>query len=157
MNFTHRIFNESYNLKDDGEKSVFQKIQSLYKDLDERLHTNHVKSLANPYGEHNDISSVYIELKTHALAFTMEQLSHDTKLKYMMQKTQHPGKWCGTLFNVVLHWYKCIKEYMWLKLIGLPPTQNLCLMQSAVDDVVFLEYMQQNTCRTDSLSYLHVH
>jgi hypothetical protein len=64
-----------------------------------------VKSLANLYGEQNDISSVYIELKTHALAFTMELLSHDKTLKYM-QKTQHPGKWCGTLFNVVLHWYE---------------------------------------------------
>jgi hypothetical protein len=121
------------------------------------LHTNHVKSLANPYGEHNGISSVYtIELKSHALEFTMEQLSHDTMLKYM-QKTQHPGKWCGTLFNVVLHWYECIKEYMWLKLIGLLPTKNLSLMQSAVDDIVLLEYMQQldhseNTYRTDSLT-----
>jgi hypothetical protein len=112
-----------------------------------------MKSLANPYGEHNDISSVYIELKTHVIAFTMDQLSHDTLLKYM-QKTQHPGKMCGTLFNVVLHWYECIKEYMWLKLIGLLPTQNLCLMQSAVDDVILLEYMQQldhseNTYRMD--------
>jgi hypothetical protein len=80
-------------------------------------------------------------------------------LKYM-QKTQHPGKWCGTLFNVVLHWYECIKEYMWLKLIGLLPTQNLCLMQSAFDDIVLLEYMQQldhsdDTCSMDSLTYLH--
>jgi hypothetical protein len=49
---------------------------------------------------------------------------------------------------------------MWLKLIGLLPTQNLCLMQSAVDDIVLLEYTQQlyhneNTYRMDSLTYIH--
>jgi hypothetical protein len=84
MNCTYIFFNESYILKDDGEKSVFQKILSLYKDLDERLYTNHVKSFTNPYGEHNDISSVFIELKTHSLVFTMEQLYHYTMLKYII-------------------------------------------------------------------------
>jgi hypothetical protein len=69
MNCTHSIFNESHILKDDGGKTVFWKILSLYKDLEERLHTNQVQSLDDPYGEHNDISSVHLELKTHALAF----------------------------------------------------------------------------------------
>jgi hypothetical protein len=57
---------------------------------------------------------------------------------------QHPGKLYSGLFNVVLHWYEQIKEYMWLNIIGLLPTQTLCLMQRAVDAVVSLEYMQQN-------------
>jgi hypothetical protein len=76
-----------------------------------------------------------------------------------MATMQHPGKWYGAFFNVVLHWYKQFKEYIWLKLIGLLPTQTLCLMQRAVDDVL-LEYMQQNdhienTYRKNSLTYAH--
>jgi hypothetical protein len=59
---------------------VQKKIQPLYQDLEERFHTTHMKSLAN-HGEHNDISGVYLELKAHAQAFTMEKLSHDAPLK----------------------------------------------------------------------------
>jgi hypothetical protein len=122
-------------LKDDKEKEVSQKIKFLYVVLEECLNTDHMKSLADTYGEDNDASIVYIELKKNALDFTMEHLSCDEMIQYMLT-IQHPGKWHGTVFNVVLHWYECINEYMWLKLIGLLSTQNLCLMQSAVDGVV---------------------
>jgi hypothetical protein len=49
---------------------------------------------------------------------------------------------------------------MWLKLVGLLPTQTLCLPQRAVDDVVLLEYMRQNdphknTYGKDSLTDVH--
>jgi hypothetical protein len=60
-----------------------------------------------------------------------------------MVAMKHPVKWHGGLLNVVLHWYEQIKEYVWLKLIGLLSTQTLCLLQSAVDDVIVLDYMQQ--------------
>jgi hypothetical protein len=60
-----------------------------------------------------------------------------------MVAMKHPRKWHGGLFNVVLYWYEKIKEYVWVKLIGLLPTQSPCLMQSAVEDVIVLEYMQQ--------------
>jgi hypothetical protein len=56
---------------------------------------------------------------------------------------QSPGKCCGSLFNVILHWYEHMKEYMGLQLIGVLPTQTLCLLQSAVDDIILLEYMEQ--------------
>jgi hypothetical protein len=128
-------------LKDDKEKDVSQKIKFLYVVLEECLNTDHMKSLAHPYGEDADIA--YFELKKRSLAFTMEQLSCDVMIQYRMLPIKHPGKWNDKMFNVVLHWYERIKEYMWLKLIGLPPTQSLCLMQSAVDYVISLEYMQQ--------------
>jgi hypothetical protein len=67
----------------DIERVVSHKIQFLYDILKECLNTYQVNSLAHMYGEHNDTSSVYLELKTHSLAFTMEQSSHDTLLKYM--------------------------------------------------------------------------
>jgi hypothetical protein len=71
----------------------------------------------------------------------------------------HPGNLYGGLFNVVPQWYEQIKEYMWLKLVGLLPTQTLCLVQSAVDDEVSLEYLQndhiENTYRKNSLNYTH--
>jgi hypothetical protein len=81
-------------------------------------------------------------MKKHVLAVTKEQLSYDTLSQYI-ETTQIPGKWSGTLFNVVLHWYKQIKEYMWLQLIGLLPTQTFHSMQSAVEDVVALDYLWQ--------------
>jgi hypothetical protein len=60
-----------------------------------------------------------------------------------MVAMKHPRKCHGGLFNVVLYWYEQIKEYVWHKLIGLLSTQTLCLMQSAVEDVIVLEHMQQ--------------
>jgi hypothetical protein len=60
-----------------------------------------------------------------------------------MVAMRHPGKWHGGLFNAVLHWYEQIKEYVWLKRIGLLSKQTLCLMQSAVEDVIVLEDVQQ--------------
>jgi hypothetical protein len=49
---------------------------------------------------------------------------------------------------------------MWLKLIGLLPTQAICLTQSAVEDVIVLEYMQQiydkmNTHPNNSLTSMY--
>jgi hypothetical protein len=91
----------------------------------------------------------------------MEQLSHDLMIQYRMLPIKHPGKWNDTMFNVVLHWYERIKEYMWLKLIGQLPAQSLCLMQSAVDNIISLEYMQQidhgeHMYRKDSSTYIDV-
>jgi hypothetical protein len=60
-----------------------------------------------------------------------------------MVAMKHPEKWHSGLFNVSSHWYEQIKEYVWLNLVGLLSTQMLCLMQSAVEDVIMLEYMQQ--------------
>jgi hypothetical protein len=57
--------------------------------------------------------AIYPEMKKHDLAFTREQLLYDTLLQYI-EAVQIQGKWSGTLFNVVLNWYKQIKEYMWL-------------------------------------------
>jgi hypothetical protein len=91
--------------------------------LEEHLNMDQVNSLSHPYGEHNDTSSIYLELETHSLAFTIEQLSHDTLIQYLTM--HHPGKWHDRLFNVVLHWYERIKEYMWLELVGLLLTQTL--------------------------------
>jgi hypothetical protein len=143
VDHTHNVTSDYSIPNNDIEREIIHKIQFLYATLDERLNTDQANSLAHPYGDHNGTSSVYLELKTHALAFTMEQLSHDAILQYM-GKMQNSGKWCHTLFLVTLHWHEKIKEYMWLKLIGLLPTQSLCLMQSAVDYVISLEYMQQN-------------
>jgi hypothetical protein len=81
-------------------------------------------------------------MKKHALVFTKKQLSYDTLSQYI-EAIQIPGNWSGTLFNVVLHWYAQIKEYMRLQLIGLLLTQTLYSMQIAVEDVVVLEYMRQ--------------
>jgi ketopantoate reductase len=41
---------------------------------------------------------------------------------------KNSGTWCCALFLVTLHWYEKIKENMWLKLIGLLPTQYLCFI-----------------------------
>jgi hypothetical protein len=86
-------------------------------------------------------------------AFTNEPidfLNMDSVIEYMMA-IQHPGRWCGSLFQVVLHLYEQIKAYMWLRVIGLLPTQTLCLMQSVVDDVIVLEYMRQK----DHIEYIN--
>jgi hypothetical protein len=72
----------------------------------------------------------------------MEQLSHDTLLQYTA-RIKRPGPWCGPMFDIVLQWYEKIKEYMWLKLIGLLSIQSLFLMKSAVDAIMSLEYTQQ--------------
>jgi hypothetical protein len=85
---------------------------------------------------------------------------YDTLLQYV-EATQIPGKWSGTLFNVVLYWYKQIKECMRLQLIGLLPTQTLHSMQSAVEDVDVLEYMWQIDHKEyvywkDTLTYMRV-
>jgi hypothetical protein len=95
-------------------------IQCLYAILEEHLNTDHVKLLAHPYGENYNAYNVYHEMRKHALAFTKEQLSHDTLSQYI-EAMQIPGKWSGTLFNVVLHWYEQIKAYMWLNMIRLLP------------------------------------
>jgi hypothetical protein len=159
MDHTHLFSNDYDVVKDGGERAVFHKIQLLHIILEENLNTGHVKPIAHQYGEHFDTESVYRNLKQQVLEFTTEQLSHDVLLQYMMA-IQHPGKWCGMSFQVVLHWYEQIKAYMWLKLIGLLPTQALCLMQSAVEDVIALEYMLQindtmNTHHNDSLTYMY--
>jgi hypothetical protein len=72
----------------------------------------------------------------------MGQLSSD-RLTHYMQATQHPGKWHGTMFAVVLYWYDQIKLYTWLKLIGHLPTLTLCLLQKVVEDVIALEYVKK--------------
>jgi hypothetical protein len=72
----------------------------------------------------------------------VEQLSHDSLLQYTA-RIKIPGKQCGPMFDIVLQWYEQIKEYMWLKLIGLLSTQSLCLKQIEVDAVISLEHMQQ--------------
>jgi hypothetical protein len=92
------------------------------------------------------------------LEFTAEQLSHDVLLQYMMA-IQRPGKLFGTSFQIVLYWYEQIKTFMWLKLIGLLSAQTLCLLQSAVENVIVLEYKQQiagtmNKHHNDSLPYM---
>jgi hypothetical protein len=137
-----------------------QKIEYLYAVLKECVSTGQVISLAHPYGENYDSYTVSRELKRHALAFTREQSSHDALSQYI-EAMKIPGKWCGTLFNMILHWYKQIKEYMWLQLIGVLPTQTLCLLQSVVDDVILLDYMQQgdlgeHTYRRVSSTYIDV-
>jgi hypothetical protein len=63
--------------------TVFYNIQFLYAALNECFKTDQANLLAHPYGEHNNTSSIYLELRTHSQAFIMEQLSHDTLLKYM--------------------------------------------------------------------------
>jgi hypothetical protein len=135
IDHTHLVSDDYGIPKDSGEKAVFQKIQFLHTVLEECLNTDHMNSLGHPYEENYDANNVYLELKKHTLAFTMEQLSHDTLINYKLT-IQHPGKWHGTLFEVVLHWHEQIKQYTWLKLIGLLPAQTLCLMQKPVDDVI---------------------
>jgi hypothetical protein len=142
---TTKQIDQTYFVSDEydiGEKAVFRKIQALHTLLEERLNAEKLKIFDQLYGENSNTHNFYYELKNHALNFTMEQLSHDALLQYMMT-IKHPGKWLGTLFKVVLHWHKQIKEYMWLELIGLLPMQTLRFRQSAVEDVVELEYMLQ--------------
>jgi hypothetical protein len=98
-----------------------------------------VKLVAHLNGEHYDTYNLYHDLKKHVLAFTVEQLSHDVLLQYMMA-IQRPVKWCGTSFQVVLHWYERIKIFMWLRLIELMSTRTLCLLQGAVEKIIVLEY-----------------
>jgi hypothetical protein len=72
---THLVTSD-YSIPDnDIKQAVFHTIKLLYGTLKERLNVDPVNSLAHPYVEHNDISSVYLELKAHPLAFTIEQLS----------------------------------------------------------------------------------
>jgi hypothetical protein len=108
--------------KDRGAKAVFQKIQFLHTILEACLNMDH--ALAHPYGDNDDANNAYLEMKTHTLEFTMEQLSCDTLTQYT-PPIQLSGKCHGTLFEVVLNWYEQIKKYMWLNLIGLP-TQTVC-------------------------------
>jgi hypothetical protein len=117
------------------------------------LNADQVQSL----GENYNTYAIYHEMKKHALAFTKEQLSYDTLSKYI-EAIQILGKCSGTLFNVVLHWYVQIKAYMWLELIGLLPLQTLCLMESAIEDVLMLEYMRQidHGDHTDSSTYIDI-
>jgi hypothetical protein len=160
MDCTHSVFDE-YDIPEDvGEKAILQKIEYLYAVLEIFLNTGQVISLAHPYGENNDSHTVYCELKKHTLAFIRGHSSHYTLSQYI-EAMQSPGKWCGTLFNVILHWYKQIKKYMWLQLIGVLPTQTLCLLQSAVDDIILLEYMElidheEHTYRGVSLTSIDV-
>jgi hypothetical protein len=126
-----------------GERApVCQKLQFLYDVLEDCLNTDQVKPLTHTYGENYSINTVYHEMKKQTLALTKDQLSYDTLLQYI-EAIQIPGKWSGTLFNVVLHWYVQIKAYMWLELIGLLPMKTLCSMQSAIEDVILLEYKWQ--------------
>jgi uncharacterized protein YprB with RNaseH-like and TPR domain len=90
MDQTHLDSNEYVVPKDDREQAVLQKIQFLYAVLEEHLNTDHMKSLAHPYGKDFDIA--YFELKKHALAFTMEQLSRDVMIQYRMLPIKHLGK-----------------------------------------------------------------
>jgi hypothetical protein len=119
-----------------------KKIEYLYAVLEKQLSTGQVNSLAHPNGDNYDIYTAYHEMKNHAMSVTREQLSHEALSRYMVAM-KHPGKWHGGLFNVLSHWYEEIKDYLWLNLIGILSTQMLCLMQSAVEDVIMLEYMQQ--------------
>jgi hypothetical protein len=160
IDHTHCVFNESLVPKDDGEKAILQKIQFLHTILEERLNTDPVHSLAHPHGEIYDTYTAYHRLKQHSLAFTREQLSHGILSQYI-EAMQSPGKWSGTFFNVALHLHEQIKQYMWLKLIGLLPLQSFCLMQSAVDYIIRLEYVQQmdhreHTDRRVSSTYIDV-
>jgi hypothetical protein len=100
IDHTHFVFNESIVPKDDGENAILQKIQFLNTILEERLNTEQVQSLAHLHGDIYATYTAYHELKQHALAFTREQLSHGTLLQYI-EAMQSPGKWSGTLFNVV--------------------------------------------------------
>jgi hypothetical protein len=137
---------------------MFQKIKLLHTLLEERLDMEQggLLPVVHQYGEYYE--NVYHDLKKHALEFMMEQLSHDTLFQYM-STIPHPHKCCGKIFDVVLCWYEQIKQYTWLKLIGLLPVDTLCLLQNAVEDVIALEYMKQcddskTTCgSTDPLTY----
>jgi hypothetical protein len=117
------------------------KIEYFYAVLEEQLSTAQVNSLEHPNGENYDIYTAYHEMKKHAMSFTREQLSHEALSRYMVAM-KHARKWHCGLFPVVSHWYEQIKEYVWLHLIGLLSTQIVCLMQSAVEDLIMLEYMQ---------------
>jgi hypothetical protein len=121
------------------------------------LNADQVKPLPHTYGENYSINTVYHEMKKHALAFTKDQLSYDTLLQYI-EAIQIPGKWSGTLVNVVLHWYVQIKAYMWLDWVGLLPMKTFRLMQSAIEDVILLEYKWQidHGEHTDSSTYIDV-
>jgi hypothetical protein len=157
MGHSHLVSNEYDVLEDDRGKSVWQKLQFLYAVLEDCLNADQVMSLSCPYGENYNTYTIYHEMKKHALSFTKEQLSYDTLSQYI-EAIQIPGKWNGTLFNVVLHWYVQIKPYMWLELIGLLPMQTLRLMQSAIEDVILLEYMRQidHGENTDSSTYIDI-
>jgi hypothetical protein len=135
------VFNDEYDVpKDWEERAVFWKIQLLHIVLEECLNIYHAKALVHP--EYHEANNVYLKLKKHALELTMEKLSHDILIQYM-KTIHHPGHWHGTLFPVVLYWYDQIKPYMWLKLIGLLPTQTCCLLQKAVEDVMAIEYVKK--------------
>jgi hypothetical protein len=92
-----------------------------------------VKLLAHPNGEYYNINNAYHNLKKHALAFTMEQLSNDILLQYI-SAIPHPDKCYGKMFDIVMYWYEQIKQYTWLMLIGLLSVQTICCMQKAVED-----------------------
>jgi hypothetical protein len=143
IDLTRFVFNDEHDVpKNWNKRAVFGKMQSLHNVLEEYLSIYHAKALAHQYGEHHETNNVDLELKKHVLEFTMEQLSSDRLTQYV-QTMQHPRKWHGTIFAVVLHWYDQIKLYMWLKLIGHLPTYSLCLLQKVVEDVIALEYMKE--------------
>jgi hypothetical protein len=109
MDHSHLVSNESDVLKDDIEQAVCQKVQFLYAVFEDRLNADQLKSLSCPYGENYNTYAIYHEMKKHALAFTKEQLLYETLLQYI-EALQIPGKWSGTLFNVVLHWLVCANQ-----------------------------------------------
>jgi hypothetical protein len=152
--------NESIVPKDDGEKAILQKKLFLRTIIEECLNTEQDQSLAHPHGEIYDTYTAYHELEQQSLAFTREQLSHGTLSQYI-EAMQSSGKWSGTLFNVALHWYEQIKQYMWFKLIGLLPMDSFCFIQSAVDLKIRLECMKhmdhgEHTDRRVSSTYIDV-
>jgi hypothetical protein len=131
INHTRFVFNDEHDVpKNWNKRALFGKMQSLHNVLEEYLSIYHAKALAHQYGEHHETNNVDLELKKHVLEFTMEQLSGD-RLTQHVQTMQHPGKWHGTIFAVVLHLYDQIKLYMWLKLIGhLPSILSVCYKRS---------------------------
>jgi hypothetical protein len=83
------------------EKNLFVRNYSFYKlPLKNALNAHQVHSLAHPNGEKYKTYNFCYEMKEHILAFTREQLSCDTLLQYI-EAMKIPGKWSGTLFNVV--------------------------------------------------------